>query len=97
MANTMETGNPPEPVAPEPTPEPVTDITAILRAAVREGIDQALTGWVGLDVADEVRSEYKGGGMTNLRAAIRRAVREELQDWSDEVRMNELRPSGTSE
>lgn len=77
--------------------DPTTDITAILRAAVREGIDQVLTGWAGLDVADEVRSEYKGGGMTNLQEAIRSAIYEDLRDWSDEVRIGEIRPSGTSE
>lgn len=93
MATTMETKTPLEPMA----PEPATDIMTILRAAVREGIDQALTGWAGLNVADKVRSEHKGGETTNLRTAIQRAVREELQDWSDEVRIEELRPSETSE
>ena len=72
------------PVKGEP-PEPVTDITEILRAAVREGIDQAITGWVAGDVADEVRTEYKEGGMTNLRAAVQSAVRRELQNCSDET------------
>lgn len=92
MATTMETKTPLEPMA----PEPATDIMTILRAAVREGIDQALTGWAGLDVADKVRSEHKGGEMTNLRTAIQKAVHD-LRDWSDEVRIEELRPSEPSE
>ena len=63
-----------QPITPAPDP-----LLEMMRNAVREGIAVALSQSVWRDVADRVRAEYTGGGLDDIRTAIRQAVTDELR------------------
>lgn len=63
-----------QPITPDPDP-----LLEMMRKAVRDGIAVALSQSVWRDVADRVRAEYTGGGLDDIRTAIRQAVTDELR------------------
>ena len=73
----------------KPITPPADRREALIQEAVQEGIAVALSKSVWEDIAAQVRGEYNGTGMTDLRAAIRKAVRTELRKAAGGPRTDE--------
>lgn len=73
----------------KPITPPADRREALIQEAVQEGIAVALSKSVWEDIAAQVRGEYNETGMTDLRAAIRAAVRTELRKAAGGPRTDE--------